>query len=82
MKDAADIVDAIKSAVEGVIPLQVGISAYDEEMRARGTKEVELSYKQMLFANKGDLETSPMFTIGHLKNDATVDSAVNENAAK
>lgn len=77
MKDAADIVDAIKAAVEGVVPLQEGISAYDEEMRARGTKEVQLSYEQMLFSNTGDLKASPMFKIGHLKNDATVDSKVN-----
>lgn len=77
MKDAADIVDAIKSAVEGTMSLQEDISAYQEEMRARGTKEVQLSYEQMLHSNKGDLTESPMFKIGHQRNDATMDATIN-----
>lgn len=69
MKDASDIVDAIKAAVAGTQTLAEGISAYDTEMRARGTEEVKLSYEQMLASQTGDLTESPMFRIGHARND-------------
>lgn len=79
MKDAGDIVDAIKAAVAGTQTLAEGVTAYAEEMRARGTKEVELSYQQMLDSNKGDLSQSPMFRFGYTRNDAIADEARSKN---
>lgn len=69
IKDAADIVDVIKAAVAGTQSLEDGITAYETEMRTRGTKEVELSFQQAKATEKKDLNDSPMFTIGHRRND-------------
>ena len=71
IKDASDIVDAIKAALAETTPLAEGITAYEDEMRVRGSTEVDLSFKQMLASNAKDLIGSPMFTMGHAKNDGS-----------
>lgn len=77
IKDASDIVDSIKAAVAGTQSLAHGITAYDDEMRARGTREVELSFQQMQMSERKAMKDSPMFKIGHGRNDATKTPAAN-----
>lgn len=46
VKDASDLVDAIEAAVNGAKTLEEAVTAYEEEMRPRGAKEVALSLEQ------------------------------------
>lgn len=69
MKDAADIVDAIKLAVSGQRTLAEAVSAYEEEMRPRGTKEVQMSLEQAEKSRPAALHDSPLFKTGHQKYD-------------
>lgn len=66
MKDASDLVDAVKAAALGVRTLSAAVTAYEEEMRPRGAKEVALSLQQ---AEKSkdwdDFMNAPIFKYGH-----------------
>lgn len=65
MKDASELVDAIKLAVAGRKTLRKAITDYELEMKPRGAKEVSLSLEQALSAS--DLRTlkdSPIFKVG------------------
>lgn len=67
--DARFLVDAIVSSViHRNTTLEQAITAYEDEMRPRGAKEVRLTYSQALssrdFKNIAD---SPIFTVGHSK---------------
>ncbi|KAK3072892.1 hypothetical protein LTR53_005995 [Teratosphaeriaceae sp. CCFEE 6253] len=66
IKDASDLVNAIKLAVSGEQPLGELITAYEAEMRPRGTKEVALSSEQANIPNtEGDsFMKSPVFKYG------------------
>ena len=66
MKDAADLVDAVRSVVAGNKSLAEAVTAYEEEMRPRGAKEVRLSYQQAVESRQWDtLKSSPMMRYGH-----------------
>jgi len=68
MKDASDIVDAIKVAFAGKKTLSETISAYEDEMRPRGAKEVALSLEQAVKTRDwASVKDSPIFKIGHSK---------------
>lgn len=69
--DAAKIVQAIKAWTDGSTSLQKPIQEYEDEMRPRGTREVETSLETMISQWKKDLDKSPLFTIGfHRPQDA------------
>lgn len=66
MKDAANLVDAIKAALfTREITLKDAIDAYEGEMKPRGTREVNLSLEQARKAsNSKAIKDSPIFKIG------------------
>ncbi|KAL1861556.1 hypothetical protein Daus18300_008819 [Diaporthe australafricana] len=66
MKDAANLVDAIKAAlITREQTLKDAIDAYETEMKARGTREVELSLEQARKAsNSQAIKESPIFKFG------------------
>lgn len=66
MKDAANLVDAIKAAiVTRETTLKDAIDAYESEMKPRGTREVNLSLEQARKAsNSKEIKDSPIFKIG------------------
>ncbi|KAK5741894.1 hypothetical protein LTR17_003642 [Elasticomyces elasticus] len=65
MKDASDLVDAIKLVVSGEQSLGQVITAYEEEMRPRGAKDVALSLEQAEKSRDWDrLMSSPIFQVG------------------
>ena len=65
IKDASDIVDAIKRALAGETSLEAAITAYEAEMKARGATEVALSLEQALKSrNKDTIMDSPVFKLG------------------
>lgn len=66
-QDAAAIFDAVKATVAGNSTLKSGITAYEEEMRPRGAKEVALSLETA--KQTSDVLNSPMFTLGLRKDD-------------
>lgn len=69
MADARLLVDAIISAVvEKKSTLGEAVTAYDDEMRPRGAKEVKLSYSQALATRDfNSVANSPIFKVGHAK---------------
>ncbi|KAF2483759.1 putative monooxygenase [Neohortaea acidophila] len=68
LKDASDLVDAIKAAVaSGSSDLSEGITVYEEEMRARGTKEVDLSYEAWMTTRNKKTFDSPLFKFGYTR---------------
>lgn len=77
MKDAANLVDAIKAAlVTRETTLKDAIDAYESEMKPRGTREVNLSLEQARKAsNSKAIKDSPIFKIGWKPGDM-------ENAGK
>ncbi|KAI4125379.1 MAG: hypothetical protein LQ347_005395 [Umbilicaria vellea] len=61
--DVANFVDAVKKA-SGSTTLQQAISAYDDELVQRGSKEVQISYQQAkMFHDWEQLMKSPMMTM-------------------
>jgi len=73
LKDASDIVDAIKKVVAGEKSLANAIADYEAEMKPRGAKEVALSLEQALKArDKETLKDSPIFTHGWKRGDVKV----------
>lgn len=46
VKDASDLVDAVQAAVTGSKSLHEAVTAYEEEMKPRGAKEVAMSLEQ------------------------------------
>jgi 2-polyprenyl-6-methoxyphenol hydroxylase-like FAD-dependent oxidoreductase len=65
IKDASDIVDAIKAVVAGRQSLQKAISEYEAEMKPRGAKEVALSLEQAIKArDMSTIKDSPIFKVG------------------
>ncbi|KAK3645381.1 hypothetical protein LTR56_009108 [Elasticomyces elasticus] len=65
IKDASDLVDAIKLVVSGEQSLGDLITAYEEEMRPRGAKDVALSLEQAEKSRDWDrLMSSPIFQVG------------------
>ena len=71
LKDASDVVDATKAAVSGTQSLSDAITAYEDEMRPRGATEVALSFEQAQKSATKDLLDSPIFKMGHSRNDVT-----------
>lgn len=68
MADARHLVDAIVSAVDEKTTLSEAITAYEDEMRPRGAKEVKLSYQQAVASRNFDtIANSPIFKVGHAK---------------
>lgn len=65
MKDAASLVEAICSVTMGEKTLTEVITAYEDEMKPRGAKEVMLSLEQALKArDQKTLKDSPLFQQG------------------
>lgn len=66
MKDAANLVDAIKEAlVVRTTTLKDSIDRYESEMKSRGVREVNLSLEQARKAsNSKAIKDSPIFKIG------------------
>jgi 2-polyprenyl-6-methoxyphenol hydroxylase-like FAD-dependent oxidoreductase len=66
MKDAANVVDAIKEAcLTQKQTLKDAIDAYESEMKPRGVREVNLSLEQALKASDSKaIKDSPIFKIG------------------
>ncbi|KAK5047212.1 hypothetical protein LTR84_006734 [Exophiala bonariae] len=69
MQDAAEVVDAVKSAVSGVCTLKDAISTYEDGMRPRGARDVALSLETAQRLLVSDLKESPMFKVGLQKMD-------------
>ncbi|KEF61158.1 uncharacterized protein A1O9_02723 [Exophiala aquamarina CBS 119918] len=69
MQDAAEVVDAVKSAVSGAATLKDAISTYEDGMRPRGAKDVALSLETAKKLLVSDLKESPMFKVGLQKMD-------------
>lgn len=61
--DAAMVVQAIRDVVDGK-SLEEAVQEYEDEMRPRGTKEVETTLDTMVTQWQRDLKKSPLFTIG------------------
>jgi 2-polyprenyl-6-methoxyphenol hydroxylase-like FAD-dependent oxidoreductase len=61
--DAAMVVQAIRDVVDGK-SLEEAVQEYEDEMRPRGTKEVETTLDTMVAQWQRDLKKSPLFTIG------------------
>ncbi|CAI6237290.1 unnamed protein product [Periconia digitata] len=65
IKDASDLVDAIKAVLAGQKSLGHAIAEYEAEMKPRGAKEVALSLEQALKAkDMSTLKDSPIFKVG------------------
>ncbi len=64
MQDAAEILDAVKSVVSGDALLKEAVMAYEDSMRPRGAKDVELSLETATKLLVSNLKESPMFTVG------------------
>ena len=66
MKDAANLVDAIKDAlITQKQTLGDAIDTYENEMKARGVREVNLSLEQARKASDSKaIKDSPIFKIG------------------
>ncbi|KAL8722376.1 MAG: hypothetical protein Q9181_007501, partial [Wetmoreana brouardii] len=65
IKDASDIVDAIKAAISREMSLKEAITAYEAEMKPRGAREVALSLEQALKGrNKNTIKDGPLFKLG------------------
>jgi len=76
MQDAAEIVDAVISAISGERPMEEGVTEYEEKMRPRGARDIALSLetaKKLLVSN---LRESPMFKVGLQKMDGQTVVAV------
>ena len=76
LKDASDIVDATKAAVEGKSSLANGISEYENEMRVRGAKEVAISHEQARQSSLEAILASRMFKIGLSRDDGETPNGV------
>lgn len=62
--DAARLVEAIKRVVDEKKARNEAVQEYEDEMRPRGTREVETTLDTMLAQWQRDLTKSPLFTIG------------------
>ena len=61
--DVANLVDAVKKTQGSTTPLEA-VSAYDDELVQRGSKEVQISYQQaIMFHDWKQLMNSPMMTL-------------------
>ncbi|KAK6221020.1 hypothetical protein LQW54_001592 [Pestalotiopsis sp. IQ-011] len=70
LADADHIVSALKMAVlDETCSLQKAVSAYEDDMRPRGGKEVELSLEQALRSKnvRSMAEDAPIFRVGHAR---------------
>lgn len=77
IKDASDLVDAIKAVVAGEKSLGDAITAYEAEMKPRGAKEVALSLEQALKArDMSTIKDSPIFKVGWKRDKEDVSEPV------
>ncbi|KAI4598369.1 hypothetical protein KJ359_002778 [Pestalotiopsis sp. 9143b] len=70
LADADYIVSALKTAVlDKTCSLQKAVSAYEDELRPRGGKEVELSLEQALRSKdvRSMAKDAPIFRVGHAR---------------
>ena len=73
IKDASDLVDALKAVVAGEKSLEEVITAYEAEMKPRGAREVALSLEQALKGREKDpIEESPLFKYGWKRDQAEI----------
>jgi len=70
MQDAAEIVDAVKSTISGHSSLQDAVTGYEDRMRPRGKRDVELSLQTASKLLVSELKDSPMFKMGLRKLEA------------
>ena len=69
--DAAHLLDALKEVFDGSKNLEQAIKEYEDEMRPRGAKEVNLTYQRMLLTAEGRFGESAMANIGFNKAPST-----------
>jgi len=62
--DATLLVEVLKEVYEGQKTLSEAIQGHEDEMRPRGTKEVETTLETMNTQAERDLKKPPLFTIG------------------
>lgn len=79
MKDAENLVDAIKAAlITHEKTLKDAIDAYESEMKPRGVREVKLSLEQARKAsNSKAIKDSPIFRIGWKPGD--IENAIKQS---
>lgn len=66
VKDASDLVDAIQAAVTATKSLHEAVTAYEEEMKPRGVKEVDMSLEQAKASRKVETwKESSVYRFGH-----------------
>jgi hypothetical protein len=58
------LVDTVIKAVAGKQVLAEAVKYYEDEMRARGAEEVQLTYQQMLLTAEGRFGESALSRIG------------------
>ncbi|KAF2804721.1 FAD/NAD(P)-binding domain-containing protein [Mytilinidion resinicola] len=65
LQDASNFVAALIAAASAKSPLADAVDAYDKEVLARGTTEMQISYKQSMFIHSWEtLMQSPMVKLG------------------
>lgn len=73
MQDAAELIEHLQSAKSGTISLETAITAYEDEMRLRGTKDVALSLDAAVKTLASELPESAMFKLGLQKPEGEED---------
>ena len=59
--DAAGLVEVVEKVTAGAQELSEAVKAYEEEMRPRGAKEVELSFQAMQANSTKNITKSPLY---------------------
>ena len=68
LEDAGNYVEAITSVLDGKQSLNDAINAYDEEVLARGKKEIDVSFQQAVAFHRWDMiMESPLAKKGQYK---------------
>jgi 2-polyprenyl-6-methoxyphenol hydroxylase-like FAD-dependent oxidoreductase len=69
MRDVAELFDAIKQVISGLVTLETAITSYETAMRPRGVRDVELSLESAKKMHLSDLMDSPFVKMGFTKQD-------------
>lgn len=71
MQDAGELYDAIEAIASGKSSLEVVITSYEDAMRPRGVKDVELSLEAGQKMHVSYLQDSPFLKMGFHKPKGT-----------
>lgn len=69
VRDIAELLGAIKSIISGHVTLETGITSYENAMRPRGARDVELSLEAGKKMRLSDVMDSPFVKMGFAKQD-------------